>query len=90
MKEKVAIFTLSIVLGFWPGDPNMFGLLSFHGCGHLLGRPPSFGEDDVRLTVVSQAVLAGYAWLLAQAFYQGDNIDWLFYFLSMFDSTWLG
>ncbi|XP_054286399.1 uncharacterized protein LOC129002546 [Macrosteles quadrilineatus] len=57
--------------GFWPGDPCEFGLLSFHNRGHLLGRPPSFGEEDVDHTVHAQAMLAGYSWMLAQAAYQG-------------------
>ncbi|XP_046685245.1 uncharacterized protein LOC124370984 [Homalodisca vitripennis] len=57
--------------GFWPGDPNEFGLLSFHSRGHLLGRPPSFGAEDVSHTITAQAMLAGYSWLLGQASYQG-------------------
>uniref|UniRef100_A0A1B6LLN1 28S ribosomal protein S30, mitochondrial n=1 Tax=Graphocephala atropunctata TaxID=36148 RepID=A0A1B6LLN1_9HEMI len=57
--------------GFWPGDPNEFGLLSFHSRGHLLGRPPSFGTKDTTHTVTAQAILAGFSWLLGQATYQG-------------------
>jgi len=57
--------------GFWPGDRSEFGLLSYHSRGHLLGRPHTYGDDDISHTVHAQAMLAGYAWLLAQAAYQG-------------------
>lgn len=57
--------------GFWPGDPNEFGLLSYHTRGHLLGRPPHFGDKDKKEALHSQGILAGYSWLLAQATYQG-------------------
>lgn len=60
------------VPGFWPGKSvNEFGLLSFHSCNHLLGRPPHFGLEENNCAVHAQAILAGYAWLHGQASYQG-------------------
>lgn len=59
--------------GFWPGDPYEFGLLSYHPRGHMLGRPPLFGEKEHSQAIHAQAVLATYSWLLAQSTYQGFN-----------------
>lgn len=55
--------------GFWPGDQNEFGLLSYHNCPYLKGRPESFNDTSSAFTV--QAILASYSWLLSQACYQG-------------------
>ncbi|KAJ4433110.1 large ribosomal subunit protein mL65 [Periplaneta americana] len=57
--------------GFWPGDPNEFGLLSYHHRGHILRRWEHYGPDDRAETLHVQAILASYAWLLSQACYQG-------------------
>jgi len=59
--------------GFWPGDKNEFGLLSYHSQSHLLGRPPNFGEQDRADTLCAQATLAAFSWLHSQACYQGFN-----------------
>lgn len=69
--SQMVLSGLLFYAGFWPGDPNEFGMLSYHSCGHLLGRPPTFGNEDEYRTVNAQAMLAGYAWLLGQANYQG-------------------
>lgn len=73
--KACTVYLFMFILGFWPDDPHQFGLISFHSCGHLLGRPPSFGDEELSQTVRAQAVLAGYAWLLAQANYQGINFQ---------------
>lgn len=59
--------------GFWPGDPYEFGLLSYHPRGHILGRPPHFGEKEHSHAIHAQAMLATFGWLLAQSTYQGFN-----------------
>ena len=66
-----------VFLGFWPGDPHEFGLLSYHSRGHTLGRPPHFGEKEHSQAIHAQAVLATYSWLLAQSTYQGIMSSWL-------------
>lgn len=57
--------------GFWPGDIDEFGLISFHGRGHILTRTKTFGEEDNVHALHCQAMKASYGWLLAQANYQG-------------------
>lgn len=63
---------LTNIPGFWPGDQNEFGLLSYHTCPYLLHRPKEFNDTSIALT--GQAVLASYSWLLSQACYQGNSI----------------
>lgn len=60
---------LTNIPGFWPGDENEFGLLSYHNCTHLQRRKKEFNDTFAALKV--QAVLASYSWLLSQACYQG-------------------
>ena len=55
--------------GFWPGDTNEFGLLSYHNRGYLKNRVEEFLDDDEAIT--TQAIFASYAWLVSQASYQG-------------------
>ncbi|CAG9790897.1 unnamed protein product [Diatraea saccharalis] len=57
--------------GFWPGDYDEFGFLSYHGRGHILSRKDSFGQDDNLEALHCQAIKASFGWLLAQANYQG-------------------
>ncbi|CAF4825944.1 unnamed protein product [Pieris macdunnoughi] len=57
--------------GFWPGDLDEFGLLSFHGRGHILNRKESYGPQDNLEALHCQAMVASFGWLLAQANYQG-------------------
>lgn len=58
--------------GFWPGDENEFGFLSYHNCAYLHNRSPNF--DDTSDVKIVQAILASYSWLLSQACYQGTFI----------------
>lgn len=57
--------------GFWPGDYDEFGLMSFHGRGHILSRKESFGHEDNLEALHCQAMKASFGWLLGQASYQG-------------------
>ncbi|KAJ8714549.1 hypothetical protein PYW07_002774 [Mythimna separata] len=57
--------------GYWPGDLDEFGLLSYHGRGHILDRKESFGPQDNLEALHCQAMKASFGWLLAQANYQG-------------------
>ncbi|KAH8421486.1 hypothetical protein KR009_009693 [Drosophila setifemur] len=62
------------VPGYWP-SPNgqNFGVLSFQSRAHLQLRPESYGERDLQEALDAQAIKASYAWLLAQANYNGFN-----------------
>ncbi|XP_026741213.1 28S ribosomal protein S30, mitochondrial [Trichoplusia ni] len=55
--------------GYWPGDYDEFGLVSYHGRGHIRGE--SFGDQDNLEALHCQAMKASFGWLLAQANYQG-------------------
>ncbi|XP_026493267.2 large ribosomal subunit protein mL65 [Vanessa tameamea] len=57
--------------GFWPGDFDEFGMLSYHGRGHLLDRSESYGAEDNLEALHCQAIKASFGWLLAQANYKG-------------------
>jgi small subunit ribosomal protein S30 len=57
--------------GFWPGDKQQFGLLSFHSRSFLTERPEHYGSDEHLEALHAQAILASYAWLLPQANYLG-------------------
>ncbi|XP_068622584.1 large ribosomal subunit protein mL65 [Battus philenor] len=75
--ESVGYFTQfrhgTNIPGFWPGDYDEFGLLSYHGRDHILTRQSSFGEQDNVDALHCQALKASFGWLLAQANYQGFN-----------------
>ncbi|KAM8719301.1 hypothetical protein ACLKA7_011934 [Drosophila subpalustris] len=62
------------VPGYWPSAnaPN-FGLLSFQSRAHLQLRPKSYGERDNQEALHALAIQSSYAWLLAQANYNGFN-----------------
>ncbi|XP_012528781.1 28S ribosomal protein S30, mitochondrial [Monomorium pharaonis] len=60
---------LTNIPGFWPGNENEFGFLSYHNCTYLQRRPEEYNDTSTALTV--QAILASYSWLLSQACYQG-------------------
>lgn len=60
---------LTNIPGFWPGDKNEFGFLSYHNCMNLQERSSRYNDTSEALTV--QAILASYSWLLSQACYQG-------------------
>lgn len=57
--------------GYWPGDFDEFGLLSYHSRGHILARKESYGPEDNLEALHCQAMKASFGWLLAQANYQG-------------------
>ena len=57
-------------LGFWPGDPNQFGLLSYHQRGHHLTRHYKDPEDNLR-AIDRQGILSSFAWLNSQANFLG-------------------
>ncbi|EDX01832.1 39S ribosomal protein S30, mitochondrial [Drosophila yakuba] len=62
------------VPGYWPrGNEHNFGLLSFQSRAHLQLRPKSYGEQDMLEALHSLAIKSSYAWLLAQANYNGFN-----------------
>ena len=52
--------------GFWPGDPDEFGLLSYHNINN--SRNSELYYED---SYIVQAIFASYGWLLSQASYQG-------------------
>lgn len=61
------------MLGFWPGDKQEFGLLSYHIRGNTANRLKPLDETENQEYVHIQGMLHSYAWLLAQANYQGFN-----------------
>lgn len=61
----------TLFTGFWPGDFDEFGLMSYHGRGHILDRKESFGPEDNLEALHCQALKASFGWLLSQANYQG-------------------
>lgn len=60
---------LHFVLGFWPGDKNQFGFLSYHNRGHLQKHPHMLRLDPTykQEALDRQAILASFGWLIAQA-----------------------
>ncbi|XP_030565992.1 28S ribosomal protein S30, mitochondrial [Drosophila novamexicana] len=62
------------VPGYWPSvnAPN-FGMLSFQSRAHLQLRPQACGERDQLDALHALAIQSSYAWLLAQANYNGFN-----------------
>ncbi|KAH8356563.1 hypothetical protein KR200_002867 [Drosophila serrata] len=62
------------VPGYWPSvNGQNFGLLSFQSRAHLQLRPTSYGERDLLEALDALAIKSSYAWLLAQANYNGFN-----------------
>lgn len=57
--------------GYWPGDFDEYGLISYHGRGQILDRKASFGPEDNLEALHCLAMKASFGWLLAQANYQG-------------------
>ncbi|XP_015118168.1 39S ribosomal protein S30, mitochondrial [Diachasma alloeum] len=53
--------------GFWPGDLNQFGLMSYHKRGYMMGR----NWNDELVALRTQAIYANWGWLLAQACHLG-------------------
>ncbi|EDV99825.1 28S ribosomal protein S30, mitochondrial [Drosophila grimshawi] len=62
------------VPGYWPStNAANFGLLSFQSRAHLQLRPDSYGQRDQVEALHALAIQSSYAWLLAQANYNGFN-----------------
>ncbi|CAH0553313.1 unnamed protein product [Brassicogethes aeneus] len=61
------------VPGFWPGDPNQFGILSYHPRGHLHTRERFNDPQEHKEALHRQGILASFAWLSAQANFLGFN-----------------
>lgn len=59
--------------GFWPGNVREYGLVSFHDRHFINARNRSvnFGQEDKQDALHSQGIVTSYAWLLAQACFQG-------------------
>ncbi|XP_034671093.1 28S ribosomal protein S30, mitochondrial [Drosophila subobscura] len=62
------------VPGYWPSanGPN-FGLLSFQSRASLQTRHKAYGDSDFQEALNALAIKSSYAWLLAQATYNGFN-----------------
>ncbi|XP_037937838.1 28S ribosomal protein S30, mitochondrial-like [Teleopsis dalmanni] len=61
------------VPGFWPGARNGFGCISYQSRAVMNIRPASFGEVDFKEALHAHGIQTSYAWLLAQANYNGFN-----------------
>lgn len=58
--------------GYWPGEKNEFGILSYHQRGYMLNR--HYGdEQESKETLHRQGILASFNWLNAQANFLGFN-----------------
>lgn len=58
--------------GFWPGDSNEFGLLSYHKRGHHLIRHYNDPVENEE-AIYRQGILASFSWLFSQANFLGFN-----------------
>ncbi|XP_055716610.1 39S ribosomal protein S30, mitochondrial [Phlebotomus papatasi] len=59
--------------GFWPGEHREFGTLSFQSRSYLVNRNKNYGAQDEQEALHATGITSTYAWLLAQAAYQGFN-----------------
>lgn len=57
--------------GFWPGDKHQYGYLSYHKRSHLFERERFQDKQDDKEALHSQAIVASFAWLHAQANFLG-------------------
>lgn len=57
--------------GFWPGNVREYGLVSYQDRGFMNVRRKEYGEEDKQEALHSQGIISSYAWLYAQACYQG-------------------
>lgn len=58
--------------GFWPGNSKEFGLLSYQDRNYMLIRDNAkYGAQDMQESLNAQGIISSYAWLFAQACYQG-------------------
>lgn len=58
-------------LGFWPGSPQEFGVLSYLSRSFLTKRSVAYGPEDTQDALHALAVLSSFSWLYGQASYQG-------------------
>lgn len=65
-----SMYSSSAFAGFWPGEPQEFGMMSFHSTDCLQSRPFD-APDDYSHALHSIALLSSFSWLLGQACYQG-------------------
>ncbi|XP_067642227.1 large ribosomal subunit protein mL65 [Eurosta solidaginis] len=64
---------LTSIPGFWPGSRSTFGSISYQSRAFLQIRPDTYGPEDFKEALHAQAIQSSYAWLLAQASYNGFN-----------------
>lgn len=57
--------------GFFPGSSNEFGLLSYQKRNHMVNRHYDNDPDDNKEALHAQGIQSSFAWLFAQACYQG-------------------
>jgi small subunit ribosomal protein S30 len=58
--------------GFWPGNVREYGLVSYQDRKFMNSRRNhDYGAEDAQNALHSQGIVTSYAWLLAQACYQG-------------------
>lgn len=71
MFRSAEILTVLITfLGFWPGNPNQFGLLSYHKRGHFLNRTYN-DPSETKEALHRQGILASFGWSNALANHLG-------------------
>lgn len=61
------------IAGYWPSNLPGFGYLSYQSRAVMKMRPDSYGVDDFNDAIHAQAIQSSFAWLLAQANYNGFN-----------------
>uniref|UniRef100_A0A1A9VU90 Uncharacterized protein n=1 Tax=Glossina austeni TaxID=7395 RepID=A0A1A9VU90_GLOAU len=61
------------IAGYWPSNLPGFGYLSYQSRAVMQIRPASYGADDFKDAIHAQAIQSSFAWLLAQANYNGFN-----------------
>lgn len=58
--------------GFWPGNVREYGLISYQDRYFMdIRRNEVYGDEDKQAALHSRGIISSYAWLLAQACYQG-------------------
>lgn len=61
------------LLGYWPSNLPGFGFLSYQSRAGFHIRPQSYGAEDHNEALHAHAIQSSFAWLLAQANYNGFN-----------------
>lgn len=58
--------------GFWPGNVREYGLISYQNRNFMKSRKNfDYGAEDKQDALHSQGIITSYAWLFAQASFQG-------------------